>query len=189
MHMPSLDHEWTVDEVHSFPDDGNRYEVIDGALYVTPAPSLRHQEAVVEMHRLLREYLLRERVGHAFVAPADIIFSPRRAVQPDVFVLPLVDGRRPERFDEVRRLLLAIEVLSPSTARADRVAKRRLYAEENVAEYWIVDLDARVVERTTRVDARPEVLSETLTWTPAGAGESLVIDLDEYFGTVLGQAT
>lgn len=186
--MPSLEHEWTVDEVHGFPDDGNRYEVIDGALYVTPAPSLRHQDAAGLLYRLLSDYLAGHPVGHAFAAPADIIFSPRRAVQPDVFVLPLVNGRRPEHFDEVQRLLLAVEVLSLRTARADRVAKRRLYAEEDVSEYWIVDLDARVVERTAHGDARPEVVSETLTWTPTGASESLVIDLDEYFGIVLGRS-
>ena len=122
VHMPSTKRWWTVDDVHRLPQDGNRYEVIDGELFVTPAPSWRHQEAVVEMHRLLRDYLRQHRVGHAFVAPADVIFSAARAVQPDVFVVPLVDGHRPESFDDVKRLLVAVEVLSATTARADRVA-------------------------------------------------------------------
>lgn len=148
-----------MDDVHALPDDGNRYEVIDGELFVTPAPALRHQEAVGALYRELWAYLQRERVGHPFVAPADVIFSPQRAVQPDVLVVPLIAGKRPEKFSEVGRLLLAIEVLSPSTARADRVVKRRLFREEGVAEYWIVDLDSRTIERSTPDEARPSCSS------------------------------
>ena len=96
MHMPHLAGYWTVDDVHALPDDGNRYEVIDGELFVTPAPRWRHQEAGGELYSLIREYLKRERVGHAFVAPADVIFAATRLVQPDVFVTPLVNGRRPD---------------------------------------------------------------------------------------------
>src|SRR5665213_1667708 len=128
--MPILDRHWTVDDVHVLPDDGNRYEVIDGELFVTPAPSARHQTAVGEMFARLREYLLRERFGYAFTSPADIVFSPRRAVQPDVFVVPLVNGRRPESWTDVRTLLVAVEVVSPSSRRADRIVKRALFRDE-----------------------------------------------------------
>jgi Uma2 family endonuclease len=185
MGMPTLKRRWTVDDLDDLPDDGNRYEIIDGELFVTPAPSPRHQDAIVEMYVLLREYLTRERVGHAFVSPADVIFSPTRALQPDLFVVPLVAGRRPDRWDEIRRLLLAVEVLSPTTARADRVAKRVLFRDEGVAEYWIVDLDARTVERSTPADPRVEVLIEQLEWAPEGAAPPLVIDLTSYFARVL----
>jgi len=177
--------EWTVDDLADLPDDGNRYEVIDGELFVTPAPALRHQEAVAELAAILRTYLGRERVGHAFIAPVDVIFSGRRAVEPDVLVAPLVNGQRPDRNEDLLPLLVAIEVLSPGTARADRVAKRRLYREEGVGEYWIVDLDARAIERTTPSDARPEILAEELVWHPAGASAPLVIDLEAYFARVL----
>ena len=185
MHMPQLARQWTVDDVHALPDDGNRYEVIDGELFVTPAPRLRHQEAVAELLVLIRAYLQRERVGHAFVSPADVIFSSRRLVQPDVFVTRLVNGRRPEEFVASSGLLLAVEVLSPSTARADRVAKRTLYRDERVPEYWIVDLDARTFERTTPGDARPEILADALAWQPVGASTPLIIDLSAYFERVL----
>jgi Uma2 family endonuclease len=185
MHMPSFKRQWTVDDLQDLPDDGNRYEVIDGALFVTPAPSWKHQEAAAEIYAILRSYLRRERVGHAYIAPADVIFSSKTAVQPDVFVVPLVDGRRPESFEEVGRLLVTIEVLSPNTARADRVAKRTLFREEGVAEYWIVDLDSRTIERSTPDEPRPEIGVERLEWTPDGAAESLVIDLPGYFATVL----
>ena len=119
--MPMLKRHWTVDDLADLPDDGQRYEVIDGELFVTPSPSARHQAALAELFVLLREYLSRERVGYAYFAPADVIFSPTRAVQPDLLVLPLINGRRPDQFGNVGRLLFAAEVLSPSTARADRV--------------------------------------------------------------------
>jgi Uma2 family endonuclease len=151
MSMPLADRIWTVEAVRALADDGNRYEVIDGELFVTPAPSWTHQNAVLKMYRMLAGYLDREPYGHPMLAPADVAFSRTRSVQPDLFVVPLVGAARPpHHFDEVRRLLLVVEVLSPTTARADRVAKRVLFREEGVAEYWVIDLDARAVERSTR---------------------------------------
>jgi Uma2 family endonuclease len=185
MQMPTLKRVWTARDLDDLPDDGNRYEVIDGELFVTPAPAWRHQEAVFQLARMLADYLGAQRVAHAIVAPADVVFSPKRAVQPDLFVVPLVEGRRPERFEDVGRLLLAVEVLSPSTARADRVAKRVLYRDQGVAEYWLVDLEARTVELSTPADARVEVLAEDLTWRVEGAASALEIDLLDYFSRVL----
>jgi Uma2 family endonuclease len=184
--MPELKRRWTAAERDALPDDGNRYEVLDGQLFVTPAPTWRHQEAVVALRDILREYFRRERVGHAFIAPADVVFTPERAVQPDVFVVPLVDGRRPEHYDQVRHLLLAAEIVSPSSARADRVEKRAIYAEEGVDEYWVIDLEARTIERTTPADTRPEIITDRLAWSPAGASAPLVIDVPAYFAAVIG---
>jgi Uma2 family endonuclease len=185
MVMPNLKRQWTVADRDELPDDGNRYEVIDGELFVTPSPAWRHQEAVARLYRLIADYLDLEPVGHAFMAPADVVFSPKRGVQPDLFVVPLVDGRTPRHFDDVRRLLLAVEVLSPSTARADRVAKRVLYRDEQVGQYWIVDLDSRIIERSTPSELRPEILDSRLAWLPEGATRSLTIDLLAYFRQVL----
>src|SRR5581483_4629950 len=183
MHMPTLKRQWTFEDLEDLPNDGNRYEIIDGELFVTPAPAWRHQEAVAELLVALRTYLAAERIGHAYAAPADVVFSPRRAVQPDIFVVPLVNGRRPDHFDEVRRLLVVAEVLSPSTARADRVAKRTLFSDEHVDEYWVVDLDSRTIERSTPADPRVEVLANSLVWSPAGASAPFVLDLERYFAT------
>jgi Uma2 family endonuclease len=186
MGMLALKRQWTIDDLEDLPDnDGNRYEIIDGELFVTPAPAWPHQTAIAELYSLLRDYLSQPCIGYAFFAPADVIFSPRRVVEPDIFVVPPTNSRRPKSFAEVATLLLAVEVLSPSTARADRIAKRALFRSEGVAEYWIVDLDARVIERSTPNESRPEVLSERLEWTAAGATESLVIDLVDYFARVL----
>lgn len=188
MGMPQLERTWTTADRDALPEDGNRYEVIDGALFVTPAPTWRHQDAVLQLYALVAEYLRREPVGHAFVAPADVVFTSTKAVQPDLFVVPLIDGRVPLHFDEVRRLLLAAEVLSPSTARADRVVKRRLYRDVGVDEYWIVDLDSRTFERTTPSDDRPEILADRLVWSPERAAQPLTVDIPAFFASLIGDA-
>ena len=186
MAMPTLKRDWTVGDLLDLPDDGNRYEVLDGELFVTPAPSLDHQRAAFELGRILADYLAGNRVGEAIISPADVTFSPRRLVQPDVFVIPFADtGKKASSFVDVGRLLLAVEILSPSTARADRVNKRRVYRDEGVPEYWIVDLDARTIERSTPADERVEVLAESIDWLPDGAASPLRIDIGTYFSGAL----
>ena len=186
MGMPHTAERWTADMVRALPDDRNRYEVIDGELLVTPAPSTLHQRALAILHIRLAEYLRGQPWGEVLFSPADISFRDDMLVQPDLFVVPAKpDGRRVRKWTEIRALLLAIEVLSPSTARADRQVKRRLYQREGVAEYWIIDLDARVVERWRPTDERPEVLTTVLTWQPEPAVVPLELDLPEFFRAVL----
>lgn len=185
MHMALDSRAWTVADLQHMPDDGQRYEVIDGELFVTPAPALRHQDAVMQLVLRLAPYIQAQAIGHLVFAPADVIFSPQRGVQPDLFVAPLVNGRRPRETSEIHGLVLAVEVLSPSSVRSDRVVKRALYREEGVAEYWVVDLDSRTVERSTLRDAAVESATETLSWHPAGAASPLTIDVKQYFAEVL----
>jgi len=175
---------WTAEMARALPDDGNRYEVLDGELFVTPTPSTPHQRALRVLCDLLAPYVNANQFGELFWSPADIEFSPKRLVQPDLFVAALVDGKRPRAWADVKHLLLAIEALSPTTARADRHKKRRIYMKEAVDDYWIVDVDARVVERWQKGDERPEVLAVTLTWQPALSVAPLLIDLEEYFDEV-----
>jgi Uma2 family endonuclease len=176
---------WTVDDLAHMPDDGQRYEVIDGELFVTPSPALRHQDAILALALLLQPYIAAQRIGHLVVAPADVTFSHRRGVQPDLFVASLVNGKRPRELSDIRDLLLAVEVLSPSTVRADRVVKRAMYRDQGVAEYWVVDLERRAIERSTPEDARVEVVADSLKWHPKAATVPLVIDLKGYFADVL----
>ena len=189
MAMPSTmptQGQWTVEEMWALPDDGQRYEVIDGVLYVTPSPRDEHQDAVAALLIPIAAYLLREQVGWVRVAPADVRFGPRRGVQPDLYVAPLVEGKRPHGWQAIRHLVLAVEVLSPSTAARDRSVKRRLY-QENADEYWIVDLDGRVFERWRPEDERPEILDQQLVWRPAGCTDPLVVDLPAFFRQAWGE--
>lgn len=185
MSMPLFERVWTFDDLQELPDDGNRYEVIDGELFVSPSPTLDHQAALLALYGFVNPYVVAENLGYTYVAPADVTFAPRNSVQPDLFVLPFAEKRRPRHFREVGRLLLAAEILSPSTARADRVAKRHLFHDEGVPEYWVVDLDSRTIERTTPQGARPDVIADTLSWLPTGASQPLRIDVVAYFAAVL----
>jgi len=93
MAMPAQHTEWTVEMVRALPDDGNRYEVIDGELFVTPAPSVAHQRAVLELAYFVGPYVRAHRIGEALISPADVIvYGPRKFVEPDLFVVPPVNG-------------------------------------------------------------------------------------------------
>jgi Uma2 family endonuclease len=109
----------------------------------------------------------------------------RTLVEPNLFVVPLVHGKKLRVWEDVRQLLLVIEVLSSSTVRLDRRVKRELYQREGVPDYWIVDVDARLIERWRPGDERPEILTERIEWTPAGVSRSLVIELRDFFPRAL----
>ena len=171
--------------VHALPDDGNRYELLDGELLVSPAPSLPHQRVLAALYDRLRPYVKAMGGHETLFAPAAVTFSLRRELQPDLLVLPFVDGRKVERFGDVGRLLLAVEVLSPSTSRNDRYKKRAVYQEEGVPEFWIVDPAARLVERWRPQDMEPDVFLTAMEWQPIVSHAPLVIDLAELFREAL----
>ncbi len=181
MGMPLPRTDWTVAMLNELPDDGCRYEVIDGELFVTPAPAVVHQFAITDLVRLIDPYT--QELGlDTLVAPVAVTFSEQREVQPDVLVIPRrADGRHATRFSDVGRLILAVEVLSPSTQRVDRNEKRRLYRQEGVPEYWIVDTTARVFERWRPESELPEVLAHSMSWQPLRSHAPLHIDLIKYF--------
>ena len=187
MAMPLERTDWTVEMLAKLPDDGCRHEVIDGELFVTLAPSYLHQRAIAGLFRLIEPYA--EQVGlDTLFAPVAVTFSEQREVQPDVLVIPKrADGHRATRFSDVGRLILAVEVLSPSTERVDRREKRRLYGQESVAEYWIVDTSARCFERWRPESELPEVLGNTISWQPLPSHEPLQIDLIAYFRRLLDE--
>lgn len=172
---------WTAADLAALPDDGKRYEIVGGELFMSPAPAWRHQIVVGRLHVALVPYVETHRIGTAVLAPADVDVSDDTVVEPDMFVVPLVDGRAPRRWSDVNRLLLAIEVLSPSTARLDRVVKRKLYQRIGAGEYWIVDPDSALIERWRPDDERPEVLHERIEWLPDGATGPLALHLTALF--------
>ena len=172
---------WTIDDLASMPEDGNRYEIIDGELLLTAAPSFRHQRLVGLLHALILDHLRRFPIGDVLMAPADVAFARDTVVNPDLLVMPLVEGRKPKSWIEAGRLLLAVEVLSPSTMRLDRYKKRPRYQREQVPECWIVDGDAAALERWRPGDELPGLLREELHWQPDPSYPPLVIDLPAVF--------
>lgn len=177
---------YTVEEVLAFPADGNRYEVVQGELLVTPAPLwMHHQRVAGRLFYALTEYL--RPVGMADTvcfAPADITWGlpPREAedlVQPDVFVIhPAEIGGE---WVGMKRLLLVAEVVSPSSARADRVVKRRTYQRHRVPTYWVVDADAALVEVWRPDDERPAIVTDVLVWRWGPDAPELKLPLAELF--------
>ena len=187
MAMPATRHRWTAREVRQLIADSPlatpRYELVDAELLVTPSPSWPHQRAVQILIRELSTYLRAEPVGHVGNSPFDVEPEPELIVQPDVFVLSIAESRRLLGEMPARELMLALEILSPSSSRHDRVIKRPAY-QRHVPEYWVVDLDARLVERWTPNDARAEPLTKTLHWQPPGATTAFELDLQSYFAEI-----
>lgn len=128
-----------ADDIWDVPDDGKRYEVIDGALYMTTAPDLDHQRPVGGLHGYIWPYLRQHRQGEVFVSPVGLILDDENGLQPD-----LVYVARERAGILTRRGIrgvphLVAEVLSPSTEARDRGVKLRRYAAAGVAHYWIID--------------------------------------------------
>jgi Uma2 family endonuclease len=187
MGMPASVNRWTRDQVLALPDDGKRYELVDGELLVSPSPRPLHQIALAELLRLLDPYIRIHRLGTMLFSPADLDLRSGQLVQPDLFVGKLIDGRAPREWDEFGIPILVVEILSPSTARFDRITKRRLYQRAGVGTYWIVDLDARLVEVWTPASDHPAIADGDLHWQPDPALGSLVLELPEFFREVFGE--
>ncbi|HXV85331.1 MAG TPA: Uma2 family endonuclease [Gemmatimonadales bacterium] len=184
--MPQTARRYTVEEVLAFPNDGNRYELVHGELLVSPAPRLGHQLVLGWLYQRLANYLAPYTgAAQILLSPADITWGTQEDLaQPDIFVVPVGETR--ENWDAIRTLLLAVEVLSPSTARHDRLTKRRLYQEHGVATCWIVDADARMAEVWHPADSRPEIVTDVLRWRVSPEAADLEIDLSELFTRLPG---
>lgn len=181
MRMPRATERWTAQRVRSLPDDGNRYELVSGELVVTPAPGYFHQAGVLALYDRLGPWARESGIGKVMLSPADLSLGDDEILQPDLFAFRVSGSAPAGSWADVRSLLLAVEVLSPSTARHDRTLKRLRYQRAAVPEYWIVDLDARLVERWRPTDGRPEILTERIEWT------GLAIDLAALFAEIHGE--
>ena len=188
MGMPATtEHYWLPADLERFPvGDGCRYECIDGVLLVTPAPRMVHVAALTHMGLLIQSGLVgRAAKLRVISSTADVRPEPTTVVEPDLFVLR-APATAKTRLDDPACAVLIAEVLSPGTAKRDRGIKRTLYQRVGVPEYWIVDLDARLIERWTPSDTRPEILREQLTWTDPVSGVEVALDLERYFAEVWG---
>lgn len=174
---------YTVDEVYRWPDDGNRYEVVHGELLVTPAPRAVHQGVVTQLVGCLYTYLKGLGLERTlFAGPADIFWGDDVWVQPDLLVVTPEEVTTDWR--TYKTLRLVVEVLSPASARGDRVVKRGAYQQNRVGTYWIVDADRRVVEVWHPEDEAPELVTDVLRWCVTPAAPELAIVLSEVWERV-----
>jgi Uma2 family endonuclease len=136
----------TYEDYAALPDDGNRYELHEGELSVTPSPGTRHQRVLLNLALILAPHVRRHTSGELFIAPFDCIMTNITVVEPDLLYVD--EARR--RLVSLRALegapTLAIEILSPSTRNIDRRRKMALYAKHAVEWYWIVDPDALTID-------------------------------------------
>jgi Uma2 family endonuclease len=180
--MPmALPHYCTPDLVRQLPDDGNRYETVHGELLVTPAPGGRHQDVLFRLIRVLDHYLAEHGIADLLGAPADLSFDGDALVQPDLFVADLGAFHRSGAWADIRTLYLVIEIVSPSSAQVDRFTKRRLYQEQRIPEYWVVDIDQRQIEVWTPDAHFPVIEREQLTWQHPALDTACTVDLVRLF--------
>jgi Uma2 family endonuclease len=182
--MPALVPTYTAREVREFPDDGLRYEVIRGELFVTPAPGTPHQRAVVELLVTLQQYVEQHALGEAIVSPFEVEFSEDTAVQPDILIILTDRASQLTRKRLMGAPSLAVEVISYSSKRTDRLQKRTLYMEDGVEEYWVVDPDQQRVERWLPGASQPDLVTTRLSWQPRASAPALEIDLQSLFAKV-----
>lgn len=144
----------TIADLDSMPEDGNRYELIEGELFVSRSPSLIHQRTVRNLSFLFTLYLRENPLGEILPGPG-VIFSDFSGVIPDLVYVSFERGKEIATGDRLTGAPeLIIEVLSPGTEnrRRDEHAKRQLYKKYGVKEYWILDPQQRTVQvfRTAR---------------------------------------
>jgi Uma2 family endonuclease len=184
MHMATHTKAWTLDELHRLPDDGNKYELVRGELFVTPAPSVRHEDILARLNAALVPYVARHSLGMVY-RPRAVLRFEGSEVEPDLMVRPL--GSATSDDDDWATLptpILVVEVLSGTTRRRDLVQKRALYLDAGVPEYWVIDPEARQV-RVVRGERNADdtTASEAVEWRPAGASDVFVIPVASLFGS------
>ena len=167
---------YTVDDLDRFPEDGNRYELLDGVLLVTPAPRAVHQVVVNRIQYRLTDAV--SAIAHV-VGPGAISVPPRTQLQPDILVYP---SRFSPTTDWVKvdEHWLAVEVLSRSSRMYDREFKRDAYFALGLREVWLVDIEELSVE-VCRARGAGEIVRDTIQWAVPATGSVVSIPLWDLF--------
>lgn len=171
---------WTLAELHRLPDDGNRYELVRGALFVTPAPGNPHEAIAARLTRIIDPYAAKHGLGDVYHPRAVMMFEGSQ-VEPDLMVRqPHPDEDNPQ-WETAPIPSLVVEIASRTTRHRDRKEKRALYLDAGVAEYWIVDGAERTITviKPATADA---IVRDTMCWHPHDAAEPLCFHVDEVFG-------
>jgi Uma2 family endonuclease len=178
MSMPVTAPRYTVDDLERFPDDGNRYELLDGQLLVTPSPNVFHQVASMRIALVLANALVPSGIGHV-VGPGVVTTPPLTQLQPDVLAFP---SRFPpdSKWAEIDENWLAVEIISRSSRVYDREFKRDAYLALGVREVWLVDPRAKTIE-VCRERGSGVVESGVFTWHVPGLDLSVAIDVPAIF--------
>jgi Uma2 family endonuclease len=184
MAMPALLPRYTVDQVDGLPEyPGIRYELLDGLLLVSPAPASVHAVITSRIISMLMGGIPEE---HAYVAsPGELRLEPFTSLVPDVLVYPVKFGLGAP-WKDITEWLLAVEIVSPSSAVYDRDYKRRAYLTLGVQEYWVVDPMQRTVEVSRSLDEAPRVERRVFRYHVPGTTHCVPIEVPRVFRAVRG---
>jgi len=163
---------YTYQDYLDLPEDGKRYEVINGEFIMVAAPSTFHQSVLINLVNDLKNFLNREKVGKVFCAPIDVKLSDRNVVQPDIIFVSQNNSNIITENNVEGTPDLIIEILSPGTAYHDLIEKKEIYERFDVKEYWIVDPKKQRIEIYQNINQRFE-LNQRIELE--GTVESLVI--------------
>jgi Uma2 family endonuclease len=183
MEMPQQTMRWTRADLQRLPDDGNKYEVVRGELFVTPAPSPGHQEIISVLARDITSYVQAQSLGRVHQARSVVVIEGSE-VEPDLYVRPTVPVPPPS-WEDAPPPILVVEVLSNATRRRDQIKKRSLYMDARIAVYWIVDRNDRSI-RVVRPGQEDVLATDTLRWHPTGAVDLFELDVAGVFREALG---
>ena len=171
----------TADDLDDAPDDGCRWELIDGHLLVSPGPDVTHQLIVSSLVARIFAYLESSGAADVLTSPSDVRLDQHTRMQPDVFVIRWPGAGVQASPLSFRDVLLTIEVVSPSSASTDRVERRIAYMNAGVPEYWIVDPVMRHIERWRPGYLAAEIITDVISFHLDGLGSTLHIDLPSLF--------
>jgi len=174
---------WTIEQLHRLPEDGNKYELVRGELFVTPAPTFIHETIGAILHSLLEPYVRTHALGRIYRPRSIVRARPHSEVEPDLMVRPAAPPRT--TWDRAPKPILVVEVTSETTRRRDYFHKRQLYLDLGIPEYWIVDTEDREVHIVRPAEDDVTVAAE-VTWHPVGATAPLRLDVAAIFSEVFG---
>ena len=174
---------WTYKDYAALPDDGHRYEIVDGVLYMAPSPNRSHQNTAFEIASYLRTHVKLTGLGQVYIAPFDVELNSQTVVQPDVIVVLNHDLNRITESRIVGAPDLVVEVSSPGTVGYDREKKQQNYARAGVPEYWIADPWSRTVEVLSLVAGgyRPLGVFEGKAVLPSQVVPDFLVHVEQFF--------
>ncbi len=141
-----VEFKFTYSDYEKLPSDGKQYQVLDGELFMTPAPITKHQRVLLKICGCLSEYVSRENAGEIYIAPCDVVLSDENIVQPDLLFITKENLHLIKEKNIQGAPDMVVEILSESTEKLDRVYKKNLYEKFGVKEYWLVDIQNDAVE-------------------------------------------
>jgi Uma2 family endonuclease len=153
----------TYDDYVHLPNDGRRYEILEGELFVSPSPVTKHQRISRNLLAILHQHTYQHKLGEVFSAPTDVVLSRTNVVQPDLL---FVSNDRKKIITEKNIQGgpdLMVEILSETSEEQDRVAKKQIYARHGVKEYWLIDPDTETLE-VYKLDTKTRAFQHTATY-------------------------